>query len=169
MKLRPAVFVFLLFLVSPVSFGDDLDRSNELFNKSYLVLQESKQYLEMNADLAWSFVYGSISWDYSIQEQTKILVFAKSKLEEFDRLLERYSSLDLSDTYAVKHRRGHLGSFDVFSHRCNHRAVELGCVDETAWEFLLIRCHKSHHALRLWEPGCFDWQFFYSGRRQKLC
>jgi hypothetical protein len=104
MKLRPSVFVFLLFLVSPVSFGDDLDRSNELFNKSYSTLIESTQYLEMSPDLAWSFVQGSISWDYSIQEQTKILVFSKSKLEEFDRLLERYSSLDLSDTYAVKHR-----------------------------------------------------------------
>ena len=47
---------------------------------------------------------GEIGPDYAITEQTKNLLLAKSKFEEFDRLLERYSSLKVTDRFAVKHK-----------------------------------------------------------------
>ena len=104
MKLRPTVLVFLLFLISPVSSGDDLDRSVELYWKSHSVLVETTRHLIENVNLGWASAQGEIGPDYAITEQTKNLLLAKSKFEEFDRLLERYSSLKVTDRFAVKHK-----------------------------------------------------------------
>ena len=104
MKLRPTVLVFLLFLISPVSSGDELDQSQKLHRKTYMTSVEVMNYLAENLSLAWASVYGEVDVNYSIREQINNLALAKSKFEEFDRLLERYSDLKVTSKDGVKHK-----------------------------------------------------------------
>jgi hypothetical protein len=104
MKLRPTVLVLLLFLISPVSSGDELDQSQKLHRKTYMTSVEVMNYLAENLSLAWASVYGEVDVNYSIREQINNLALAKSKFEEFDRLLERYSDLKVTSKDGVKHK-----------------------------------------------------------------
>jgi len=112
MKLRPVILIILLFLIPSIEAQEDLYQSAKEYRKPYLVVTEVINYLRENHDLSWLFFEGDVSIEHSVQKQELNLRLARSKLKEFDHLLNIYSELKVVSKAGVEHKSIMLNFFD---------------------------------------------------------